>query len=423
MSTFAIVRLIDKIVFVYEKMRAMQTTIARTPRIILLAVYVLASVTIFIAAILSPQFANIAKAPLRDFVMPEPEPVVLSLLYSTEKAAWLDEIITEFETTQKTASGRPIRIELSKAGSRDIYLDVLNGAQPDMISPASSLQISLLKDLSEAKFGSAIVDSVGSEDCRPVLKTPLVLVAWSERADVLWGDEINGDLWRELHAAVTDPEGWASYGQAEWGYVKFGQTNPLKSNSGFMTIVLMTHDYFGKSALEAGDILSDQDYQEWFLDFQNTISEFGDSTGTYMREIVAYGPSKYDIVAVYEATAIEQAENAEGRYGELRVYYPPATVMSDHPFCILNGDWVTPEKREAARLFVEYLSSTPAQELALMDYGFRPVDTSIPLDQSASPFQTYRSHGIRIDIPAEIIIPDGNTLNTLLDFWNRNVGQ
>lgn len=419
----AIAKLIDKIVFVYEKMRAMQTTIARAPRIALFAVYTLASVAVFIAALLSPRFASMAAAPLRDWIMPEPEPIVLSLLYSTEKAAWLDETITEFENTQKTASGRPIQIEFSKAGSREIYLDVLNGAQPDMISPASSLQISLLEDLSEAKFGDAIVDSVGSGDCRPVLKTPLVLVAWSERAEVLWGDEINGDLWKALHAAVIDPEGWASYGQAEWGYVKFGQTNPLKSNSGFMTIVLMSADYFGQSSLNAGDILSDQTYQEWFLEFQNTISEFGDSTGTYMREIVAYGPSKYDIVAVYEATAIEQAENAEGRYGELRVYYPPATVMSDHPFCILNGAWVTPEKREAARLFVEYLSSTPAQEAALMNYGFRPVDPSITLDQNGSPFQTYRSHGIRIDIPAEITVPDGNTLNTLLDFWNRNVGQ
>jgi len=44
------------------------------------------------------------------------------------------------------------------------------------------------------------------------------------------------------------------------------------------------------------------------------------------RKMVAYGPSTFDIVAVYEATAIEQAQYVVERYGELRVYYPPASL-------------------------------------------------------------------------------------------------
>ena len=108
-----------------------------------------------------------------------------------------------------------------------------------------------------------------------------------------------------------------------------------------MTLVLMTYGYYGRSSgLTAQDILSNADFQQWLIEFESTVTAFGDSTGTYMKEIVAYGPSMYDVVAVYESTMIEQAENATGRYGNLRVYYPPQTVMSDHPMCVMQTEWV-----------------------------------------------------------------------------------
>jgi ABC-type Fe3+ transport system substrate-binding protein len=140
-----------------------------------------------------------------------------------------------------------------------------------------------------------------------------------------------------------------------------------------------------------------------------------------MTEIIAYGPSLYDVVAVYEATAIEQAENAEGRYGELQVYYPPATLLSEHPFCALQADWVEAEKTQAAQLFLDFLVSQEMQQLALLKYGFRPVDPTIPLDQAGSPLMRYTDNGVRVDIPPQVEVPTGNVLNTLLDFWQRNV--
>lgn len=395
---------------------------ARTFRIVLLILYTLIGLGVFVGAVISPSFRSLAYAPLRELLLPKPQPIVLSLLYSTEKEAWLNEVIADFYATNPTVGGRPIQVELSKSGSREIYLSVLDGAQPDIISPASSLQISILQDLSASKFGAPLVEMKDTALCRPVVQTPLVVVAWKERADVLWGENPNGQMWQHLHDAVIEPSGWDAYNHPEWGYIKYGQTSPLSSNSGFMAILLMTYNYFEKtSGLTAQDILSDTAYQQWFLEFQNSVPQFGESTGTYMRDIVAYGPSTYDIVAVYEATAIEQAANAVGRYGELRVYYPPATVMSDHPFCILKGAWVTPEKVEAAQLFTDYLLSEPAQQLALLSYGFRPVTPGIALDQSGSPFTQYAANGLKTDLPPSVEIPAGNVLDTLLEFWNRNV--
>ncbi|MBN1486155.1 MAG: substrate-binding domain-containing protein [Anaerolineae bacterium] len=397
-----------------------------TPRLnwILFGMYVLVSVVVLVASLVSPSIRAMSYAPLRELILPEPEPIVVSLLYSTEKAAWLDEVLPQFEAQHYRVNGHPIKIELEKMGSREMYLAILDGEkQPDMMSPASSLQISLLQDLSASKFGDSLVNREDKENCRPVLTSPIVLVAWKDRATVLWGDNPNGNMWRRMHDALTNPQGWEAYGYPEWGYIKFGHTNPLKSNSGFQTVLLMTYNYFEKtSGLTSADILSDSDYQQWLIEFESTISKFGDSTGTYMQEIVAYGPSLYDFVAVYEATAIEQAENAVGRYGELKIYYPPGTSLSDHPFCVLDAEWVTPEKAEAAQIFLDFLTEREMQELSLQ-YGFRPVDPSIPLDGPDSPFVRYIANGVKLDLPPSVEVPPGNVLNTLLDFWGRNIQQ
>ncbi len=400
-----------------------------TPRAnwILFVLFALGSIGVLAASLLSPSLREIAYAPLRELILPPPAPVVVSVLYSTEKEAWLNEVIVDFEKTNPVIDGHPVKIELEKMGSWEINAAVLDGTrQPVIVSPASSLQIAALQDSSTAKFGNPLVTPADSTNCRSIVTTPLVLIAWKERADVLWGTQPGKSLWKDLHNALIDPQGWAAYNHPEWGYVKFGHTDPLKSNSGFMTTLLMTYGYYGKTSnLSASDILSNDGYQSWFLETEASIGQFEYSTGPLMEKMVVYGPSTFDIVAVYEATAIEQAENAVGRYGELRVYYPPAALQSDHPFCILNGDWVTQQQAEAATLFMDYLTDKPAQELALLKYGFRPVDTSIPLEQTGSPFDRYAANGFRADLSniPNVEIPAGNVLNTLRDFWSRNVSR
>jgi hypothetical protein len=400
-----------------------------TPRInwVLFSLFALVTFGVFAVAMISPPFREIAYAPVRELVLPPPAPVVLSVLYSTEKEAWLNEVVADFEKTNPKINGHPIKIELEKMGSWEINAAVLDGTrQPDVISPASFLQIAALQDSSAAKFGHPLVNPANGESCRSVLKTPLVLVAWKERADVLWGQQPGMSLWRDLHDALTDPQGWATYNHPEWGYLKLGQTDPLKSNSGFMTILLMTYGYFNRTSnLNATDILSNSDFQKWFLENETLIGQFENSTGPLMEKMVAYGPSTFDMATVYEATAIEQAENAVGRYGELRVYYPPAIAWSDHPFCVLNADWVAPQKKEAAALFINYLTSKDVQELALLKYGFRPVDPSVNLDQAGSPFDRYAANGLLSDLSGrpEVEIPPGNVLNILRDFWARNVSR
>jgi len=390
-------------------------------RLLLVVGYALLAAGVLVATLVFPAFRAISYAPARELFVPPPEPVVVTMVYSTEKQAWLEETIADFERTRPMVDGHPVELELLKSGSREMYLDVLEGKiQPDLMSPASSLQIAILEELSKSRYGQPIVRQSA---CQVAVQTPLVLVAWKDRATALWGTNPNGSMWKRLHDVLVDPSGWATYGHPEWGFVKYGQTDPLKSNSGFMAIVLMTYNYFDKTTGLTNDDLTDPDYQTWFVEFQNAaVRPFAVSTGPLMRDTVAFGPSQYNIVAVYEATAIENLENAVNRYGELYVYYPPATVMSDHPFCVLEAAWVEPQRARAAALFVDYLRSRSAQEAALR-YGFRPVDLAVPLDGSSSPFTQYQNNGLQRDLPLQVDLPAGSVLDALLDLWSRQVRQ
>lgn len=398
-----------------------------TPRInrSLFFAYGIISITVFILALIFPQVRNLSYAPLREAILPPPDPIVVSILYSTEKEAWLTDMVNQYAADSPTYQGHPIKIDLEKMGSWEINNAVIDGdRQPIIISPASSLQVAALQDASNAQFGTSLVKPADESLCYTIVKTPLVIVAWKERADNLWGQQPGPALWQDIHQALLNPAGWAAYQQPDWGYVKFAHTDPLKSNSGFMTILMMTYAYYDKtSGLTSSDILTDTGFQDWFIKSENSVGKFEYSTGPLMQKMITYGPSAYDMITVYEATAIEQAENAVGRYGELRIYYPPALLWSDHPFCILDADWVSPQQREAAQLFLDYLSSPQSQQSALMQYGFRPADSSIDLEQNGSPFDRYAANGLIADLNylPELDIPNGNVLNTLRDFWTRNV--
>ena len=122
-----------------------------TPRInrILFVIYMLATVGILIALlVVKPQVrrSSVFYAPLRELglsLLPKPEPIIVDVLYSTEKAEWIAEAEVEFEANYEL-DGRPIDLQMKKMGSREMYLAVLNGEeQPDLISPASMLQINL----------------------------------------------------------------------------------------------------------------------------------------------------------------------------------------------------------------------------------------------------------------------------------------
>ena len=157
-----------------------------------------------------------------------------------------------------------------------------------------------------------------------------------DRANVLLKAGGGTISWKSIEAAVSSNQGWPAIGgKAEWGFVKLGHTDPTQSNSGLQALLLMTMEYYGKTTgLTVADVL-DPGYQAFIAGPEKGVAKFEASTGTFMTDMVRFGPSKYDIAAVYEGIAISQIENAQGRWGNLRVYYPATTIWSDHPAAVL----------------------------------------------------------------------------------------
>lgn len=376
-----------------------------------------------------------APFPLR--IGPPAQPITVTIWYGTEKEAWLKDAAARFAATSPTLRNRPIQIELKGIGSRDTVERVAQrqwgqDAPPTVISPASAVWVELLKD-EWAKRGNT--GPIVSADPQQLVLTPLVLAIWEKRAQALW-DNGATNFWPEIHDALSNPSGWAGHVHPNapdavkqeaqnWGFVKFGHTSPLRSNSGAQALLLMAYGYYNKtSGLSSADI-TNAEFQKWFAEIENSVLEFGDSTGTFMDNMIRFGPSKYDMVAIYENLAIESIDKAQGRWGDtLRVVYPPATLFSDHPYAVLAGDWTTPEQRAAAEQFGQFLLSRPIQELALQ-YGFRPADPGVAVitNDPGNPFRKYAQYGVQVDIAQQVELPPGDVIATLLELWRRQIGK
>ncbi|MCG8349313.1 MAG: substrate-binding domain-containing protein [Chloroflexales bacterium] len=353
---------------------------------------------------------------------PAGEPVIVSIAYGTEKREWFEEAKRRFEATSPRVGGRPIEVQLQGVGSREIVFEIVQEQrQPTVVSPASSIQIELLHHEWQKRKGTSILLS-GDDAPRPLVLTPLVMVVWEERANILWP---NGprNFWDDLHSALRNARGWEGLGgDVRWGPVKFGHTSPETSNSGMQTLVLMAYGYYDKSRDLTIQEVNDARFLEWLQQIEQAVAAPAPSTGVFMENFVRQGPGGYDFVMIYENLAIQNADAASRLWGPIRVYYPPATIISDHPYAILNAPWVSSEQRAAAARFRDFLLSREIQELALQS-GFRPVDpeVSIQTNDPNNPFNRYAASGITPDITQQVVVPPAEVLNELIDVWTAEI--
>lgn len=368
---------------------------------------------------------------------PGSEPIELVVWYGTEKEAWLSEAARRFEEGGGSAGGRPVRVRLVGMGSGEIADRVArrdwgDDPPPAAVSPASSLWLDLLRERWAAGNGGAIL----APDSPPLVLTPLVAVAWEDRGRLIWPDG-GANFWTDLADAVTDPAGWPgvverrgyapdspeAQSAQRWSFVKLGHTSPLSSNSGVQTLIMLAYAYHGKAAgLSDADLL-DPGFQAWLEQFERSVLDFGSSTGTFMENMVLVGPSKYDAVLVYENLAIEQIETAQSRWGlSMRVYYPPATMFSDHPYGVLQEPLTSAEQRAAAEAFGSFLRSQPMQELALR-YGFRPASPSVSVASGdpANPFNRLAPLGVQADIAQQVEAPPPSLVSGLIELWRVRI--
>ncbi len=360
----------------------------------------------------------------------------LKIVYGTEKEAWFRDAISRF---QQQNPG--IDIVLDGEGSMDSYqalsqltpdsssIGKLTNARdndiPTVWSPASTLEINLLNSQNQMHNNQL------ATDCKNLVLSPLVILAWDDRAKAFTDKYADGLTFDNL-ADALDPAGtikgtWGNIGgsaQSSWGLIKIGHTDPRKSNSGVMMLVAMANNKFKQVKAVTSDQVSGPDFASYLSIIESGLGQPpANSTGTFIDDVIAKGPAAYDVVIAYEALGIANYDNAKGRQQQgLHFFYPAYNLYSDHPFCIIDHPSISQKQRAAAQQLQDFLLSTDIQKLALK-YGFRPADTSIPVfstdPATQTDFDRLKSAGVSPDIGQLITLPDGPTINNLLAIWQR----
>ena len=357
--------------------------------------------------------------------------ITVNFVYSTEKEAWMKAATNAFHQSNPTYQGKAIQVALNELGSVDAHAKILSGeVKPAAWSPASFLELNQLSnDWQQAHSGQDILINNGDLEPQSLVSSPLVFAIWKERAQVLQKHYGNDKIdWPAIHNAVTLKNGWSDIGgQQDWGAVKFGQTRPDQSNSGLLTITLMAYSYFSEQHGLTTAQVDDSGFLSYFQDIEGTVTAFGRSSGTFLQNVaIPMGPASYDIVTTYENLVLTLQQQATKRWGQaLQLFYPGLNIVSDHPFAILQGSWVSQEQQMAAQVFRDFLLSETQQRAALTS-GFRPSNPQVQITDKIpnNPFLG-QTADIQINTTIQPLAqaPGGNAVNELIKQWQNSYGD
>jgi Ca-activated chloride channel family protein len=325
----------------------------------------------------------------------------ITIIYSSEKASWMAQAYSDFLVDwQNTHPDEPISIDMHPYGSSDSIISILNGEiKPTIWSPASSIWMTFLNS-KWAELTQSTIPIVNISAAVKIIYSPIVIATWES-----FNQTYNIHGFRDVHNLTLNPN----------VNIRMAHTDPRLSNSGFMSVIMALSAASGISSenLTMSD-LTNPGNQQWLREFESSAVVYGTSTGFLARYMKNEGPSVLNIAFLYENLIRDISSTAKG--GKIIAIYPEeGTLYSDHPFCILNADWISPQQRAVAESFLDFLNKNETVVTA-MEYGFRPIDPSIPLDPDVF---NYETNGIAFNLTVpELHTPvDGDVLLKIPDLW------
>jgi Ca-activated chloride channel homolog len=337
-------------------------------------------------------------------------PVPLVVAYGSEKKTWLEEQAARFMASgAKTKSGRLIAIQTRAMGSGEAVQAIVSGAlKPHVFSPASGLYVALLNDAYARKTARTKPLSPPGE---PLVLSPIVVAMWKPMAEALgWPQKPLG--WADLLKVNADPKGWGALEHPEWGRFKLGHTHPEYSNSGLQAV--LAEAYAGAKKTR-GLTVADLDQKATVAtvaSIEETIVHYGKSTGFFADKMLSRGPAYLSAAVLYENLVIESYGKQGAQPPLVAIYPTEGTFWADHPYAVLDADWVGPDERDAADAFLTFLKAKPQQERALA-LGFRPADPAIPIGAPVD-----LDHGVDPRQPQTLLeVPGGPVVDKLVEVW------
>jgi Ca-activated chloride channel family protein len=328
--------------------------------------------------------------------------------YGSEKEKWIGDVTRDFnQRSIKTSTGKIVFVRALPMGSGETIDNILSGRlQAHLASPASGAFIKLGNAESRSKTGKDLIASTDN-----LVLSPVVIAMWKPMAEAIgWGKKPLG--WAEILALSRSEKGWQAYGYPQWGKFKFGHTHPEYSNSGLISLFAEAYAASGKTAgLTLADLNKSQ-LTQFVGGVEQSVVHYGSSTGFFGRKMFSNGPEYLSAAVLYESMVVESHSQGDLAFPIVAIYPKEGTFWSDHPVGVVERDWVTPEHREAAKIYIQYLLARP-QQLKAMEYGFRPALVDLPL---AAPLDT--AHGMNPQEPKTTLeVPSAEVINAILQVW------
>jgi Ca-activated chloride channel family protein len=337
--------------------------------------------------------------------------VELVFTYGSEKETWVEEVTAAFNRgTHTLANGKRVQVQAIAIGSGEAMEEILSGQRKaHLVSPASAAFIVLANAHSWDKTGKDLIGPTQN-----LVLSPVVIAMWKPMAEALgWGNKPVG--WADILAMADNPEGWAVHGYPQWGKFKFGHTHPEFSNSGLISLLAEAYAGAGKVSGLTVDDIQQPDTRQYIRSVEQSVIHYGRSTGFFGRKMFENGPAYVSAAVLYENMVIESYDPKYALPFPIVAIYPKeGTFWSDHPVGVVEREWVTPEHREAAKVYIDYLLARPQQEKAML-YGFRPSDVELPLVAPLDP-----AHGVDPREPKTTLeVPPAKVIDAVLAVWKE----
>ncbi len=355
----------------------------------------------------------------------------IAVATSSEKVNMLDELAKEFkESPEHDALGTCATVRPTNVSSGNATRFLTSGEDwpsddralwPTLWSPASTVWT----DRVAAAASPALVGEPKS-----FTRTPVVFGMPEPMATALGWPNSPVSI-TDLENLCQDPAGWGSVGKEIWGAFKISKTNPNTSTTGLSTILMQSYEATGKTAdLTSADVDAAADFSRVF---EECVIHYGDTTGNVLSTLYDETQNGSNGSAYVSAVALEETSLLNYNQGNpdshtvqpgetltppktklVAVYPEGGSMWSDNPITVLGAEWVTAEQRTAGEAFAEFVQTTAAQKI-LPEYGFRPLDDSVPLgDLFTAKF------GVDPAQPAVTLPkPEVDVISTAIDQWTQ----
>lgn len=380
--------------------------------------------------------SNSAATPGNNAAAIPPNAIEISIIYAPEFAPLMPKIIADFNaayasgtnplTGQPLASGeRPIYVTGKDGSSGTVMQGIVNAItaptvanveRPTIFAPSVSHWLALANYLARR-------DIFDLAEIQPTANAPVVMAIWESRLRAIQQTVGYEDIgWEELLQVLNSPNGWQDFGIPNGRRtVYYGHTDPFISSTALSTLIA---EYYAAARANGFtgarltlDVVRDEAVRQGVRDIESLIRHYSSRT-TEFRNYIAQGPEYLDFVALEENDLIAinrgQTEYKPPQGERLIALYPKeGTFWHEHPFGIVNADWVTAEQAEAARVFTQYML-TPDNQTYIMSFGFRPVNPDVELG-----FPFVPENGVTVEGPKTVLfVPEPNVIAAIQESWS-----